>query len=90
MAARVGVPIWRNILSRRFVRALGSIQTPVYCARRLLSTVEDLEKTKQRLNVLTEDPGNDAKLKLYGLYKQVGFFQVCDGVSLEPSFFSQP
>ena len=31
----------------------------------------DLDKAKERLSVLTEDPGNDVKLKLYALYKQV-------------------
>ena len=40
--------------------------------RQYSSASEDLEKAKARLNVLTEDPGNDMKLKLYGLYKQVG------------------
>jgi len=35
------------------------------------SNVDVLEKAKERLNQLTEDPGNEAKLKLYGLYKQV-------------------
>lgn len=30
----------------------------------------DLEKAKEKLSTLTEDPGNEVKLKLYGLYKQ--------------------
>ena len=35
------------------------------------SHLDVIEKAKERLNQLTEDPGNEAKLKLYGLYKQV-------------------
>ena len=31
----------------------------------------DLNKAKQRLTALNEDPGNDVKLKLYSLFKQV-------------------
>lgn len=31
---------------------------------------KDFEKAQQRLKSLKEDPGNDAKLKLYGLFKQ--------------------
>ena len=36
------------------------------------SSQDDLERAKQRVTTLTEDPGNEAKLKLYALYKQVG------------------
>lgn len=38
---------------------------------------EDFESAKQRLGTLKEDPGNVAKLKLYGLYKQATT-GVCD------------
>ncbi|KAH9490096.1 Enoyl-CoA delta isomerase 2, mitochondrial [Bulinus truncatus] len=31
---------------------------------------KEFEKAKERLNSLKEDPGNDAKLKLYALFKQ--------------------
>lgn len=34
-------------------------------------TLEDLEKAKQKISTLTKDPGNNFKLKLYSLYKQV-------------------
>ena len=33
--------------------------------------VDIIEKAKLKLEQLTEDPGNEAKLKLYSLYKQV-------------------
>lgn len=33
----------------------------------------DFEKAKERLNTLKEDPGNQAKLKIYALFKQVCF-----------------
>lgn len=33
----------------------------------------EFEKAKQRLGSLKEDPGNEAKLKIYGLFKQVYF-----------------
>ena len=40
------------------------------------SHVDVIEKAKERLNQLAEDPGNEAKLKLYGLYKQVHLYVV--------------
>ena len=36
-----------------------------------LAAEEELEKAKERLSRLKEDPGNEIKLKLYGLFKQV-------------------
>ena len=35
--------------------------------------VDVIAKAKLKLDQLTEDPGNEAKLKLYSLYKQVRF-----------------
>ena len=32
---------------------------------------EELERAKARVTQLKEDPGNEVKLKLYGLFKQV-------------------
>ena len=37
----------------------------------LYNNDETLEKAKQKVMQLTEDPGNNAKLQLYALYKQV-------------------
>ena len=37
----------------------------------LRSTQEDLERAKTRVMQLKQDPGNQAKLQLYSLYKQV-------------------
>lgn len=37
----------------------------------LFDDKEKLEKAKQRVMELTEDPGNENKLQLYALYKQV-------------------
>ena len=37
----------------------------------LLSSEADLERAKQKLATLSEDPGNEVKLKLYSLFKQV-------------------
>ena len=50
--------------------------------RQFSTASEDLEKAKARLSVLTEDPGNDVKLKLYSLYKQVGRPSVLVGYSV--------
>ena len=39
---------------------------------RYSSTLQnDFEKAKERLNTLKEDPGNETKLKIYALFKQV-------------------
>ena len=37
----------------------------------LLSSEADLERAKEKLATLREDPGNEVKLKLYSLFKQV-------------------
>ena len=37
----------------------------------LLKSIEDLEKAKEKVMQLKEDPGNVKKLELYSLYKQV-------------------
>ena len=50
--------------------------------RQFSTASEDLEKAKTRLSVLTEDPGNDVKLKLYSLYKQVGRLSPLVGYSV--------
>ena len=42
---------------------------------KLAATPADLDKAKERVTTLSEDPGNDVKLKLYGLYKQVRYLQ---------------
>lgn len=36
----------------------------------LAGSPADLDKAKERLGTLTEDPGNDVKLKLYAIFKQ--------------------
>ena len=59
----------RQAMAKKSVINLSSRTSP--SVRPFSSASEDLEKAKARLSVLTEDPGNDVKLKLYGLYKQV-------------------
>ncbi len=56
-------------MAKKSVLHLPSRTSP--SVRPFSSASEDLEKAKARLSILTEDPGNDVKLKLYGLYKQV-------------------
>ena len=49
-------------------RVAASMRTGV----RMFSDMADrFAAAQQKLNTLTEDPGNNAKLKLYGLFKQV-------------------
>ena len=51
-------------------RPLLSLRTLSVSATRLTGE-EELGKAKEKLSRLKEDPGNDIKLKLYGLFKQV-------------------
>jgi len=54
----------------------------------LTASEEDLELAKQRVTQLKEDPGNEVKLKLYGLYKQVHtiiHIQTCSGYRMAGS-----
>jgi len=46
----------------------GGVQHGVLCAG---ATVEQFERAKSRLSSLKEDPGNEAKLRIYALFKQV-------------------
>ena len=43
------------------------------------ATVEQFEQAKNKLSTLKEDPGNEAKLKIYALFKQVGASCRCSG-----------
>ena len=52
--------------TRVHLRSLSA--TPTFMYPR---SVDDLEKAKKRVTTLSQDPGNEAKLKLYGLFKQV-------------------
>ena len=36
---------------------------------------QEMENAKKRVSQLTEDPGNEVKLKMYALFKQVGEFE---------------
>lgn len=59
------------------------LQAPYRCLRisaGLSGDAADLEKAKERLATLTEDPGNEVKLKLYGLFKQVRLLFFLSGV----------
>ena len=60
-------------LARWSISKCGTIRSPIALniVKRFSSSANELEKAKQMLNQLREDPGNDIKLKLYGLYKQV-------------------
>ena len=64
-------PLWRQGAARASHGMPGLSSRTSPSVRPFSSAIEDLEKAKARLSVLTEDPGNDVKLKLYGLYKQV-------------------
>lgn len=42
------------------------------CVSRSGVTVEQFEQAKSKLSTLQKEPGNDVKLKIYALFKQVG------------------
>ena len=58
---------WRSVTGGAYGRSIRSIST----SYPMFSDNSGLEKAKERLKSLTADPGNQTKLKLYGLYKQV-------------------
>jgi len=70
--------IVRSSMRRYVVRHSFQLAKPCsayFLNHRIFSShVDVIEKAKERLNQLTEDPGNEAKLKLYGLYKQVQLY----------------
>lgn len=67
------LPRARSLWSLQSVARLASsvLTRSIYTSRALCSSDDALEKAKERLKQLTADPGNQVKLKLYGLYKQV-------------------
>ena len=51
----------------------GPLAAPMNLCKRLMSSLRnDFEDAKTRLNQLKDDPGNETKLKIYALFKQVG------------------
>ncbi len=68
------VPLTRPVssfLSRHQSPARTSSHRWLWSTTPVFNSAGDLEKAKERLSALTEDPGNDVKLKLYALFKQV-------------------
>ena len=41
------------------------------CTTRMMSVDEKFRQAKENIGKLTQDPGNDVKLKMYALFKQV-------------------
>ena len=75
MAAQLSQVLGRGlggVLRPAGVSAIARWSRSVATSARLLSSEETLERAKERLKVLKTDPGNQMKLRLYGLYKQVG------------------
>lgn len=46
--------------------------------------MEQFEEAKNKLSHLKKDPGNDVKLKIYALFKQVGAVPVGAGGQIHP------
>lgn len=46
--------------------------------------MEQFEEAKNKLSHLKNDPGNDVKLKIYALFKQVGCVPVGAGGQIHP------
>ena len=67
MAARFVRFSQRNLFRISRIPAARGIQT----ANGPLLASQEFDAAKDRVNTLKEDPGNDAKLKLYALFKQV-------------------
>ena len=64
-------PLPQPSLGLRVLPGSQSLQRWLGYSPRLFASAADLEQAKERVTTLTEDPGNDIKLKLYALYKQV-------------------
>lgn len=62
----------RWLFTQRSVGWWLNVKRQLTVSASVCGTVEELEKAKQAVLTLTQDPGNDVKLQLYGLYKQVG------------------
>ncbi|KAM7369536.1 hypothetical protein PAMP_010853 [Pampus punctatissimus] len=62
--------VWRLVKLRRLVSSVHSLKFHTTSSPMMGATVEQFEKAKSKLSMLKEDPGNEAKLKIYALFKQ--------------------
>lgn len=51
---------------------LRAVVKPASLVRFMSTLQDDFENAKSRVGTLKEDPGNDVKLEMYALFKQVG------------------
>lgn len=63
---------WRFVRLARSVRVSAAPRLKLHTAASPLmgATVEQFDQAKQQLSTLKKDPGNEAKLKIYALFKQ--------------------
>ena len=72
MALRIALAQLNKMQTSTFTNS-SMLRNASYSVRKFTSTQPkmNLEDAKNKVALLTEDPGNDAKLKMYALYKQV-------------------
>ncbi|KAM7390006.1 hypothetical protein PAMA_008261 [Pampus argenteus] len=63
-------PVWRLVKLTRLVQVSSSLKFHSTTSPMMGATVEQFEQAKSKLSMLKEDPGNEAKLKIYALFKQ--------------------
>ncbi|KAG9348108.1 hypothetical protein JZ751_004137 [Albula glossodonta] len=62
---------WRFVRSARLLQGLRIPALQLHTTGSAMgATVEDFNQAKAKLSTLKEDPGNEVKLKIYGLFKQ--------------------
>ncbi|XP_008306282.1 enoyl-CoA delta isomerase 2 [Cynoglossus semilaevis] len=64
--------LWRQLTPKSSVRLLPLSVVKIHTSapRVMGATVEQFERAKSQLSMLQKDPGNQVKLKMYGLFKQ--------------------
>ena len=73
MALRLTSCLTRGFYNSIVRRSINPTQNMQRGARYLSGIADQFNKAKENVATLTQDPGNDVKLKMYALFKQVMF-----------------
>ena len=71
MALRLTSGLTRGFYNRIFQCSLNPAQNMQRSARYLSGISDQFNQAKENVATLTQDPGNEVKLKMYALFKQV-------------------
>ena len=76
-----------NKFNRLFSTSVQNVRSLNTSNMRMGAFDAEFSKAKDRLNALKEDPGNEVKLQIYALFKQVCLLYVCQNPTVNLNKF---